>query len=147
MKNQMGFTLLEVVITAAIVGILAAFAYPIYTDFIYSGRRTDAKSVLVQNAQLLERQYTLFNRYDQNAAGDTITEPPITQSPNDETENVVYNISFVPDSLTQTAFILRAVPTNFASQDQDRCGTLTLTSTGVKDIVDAEDGVTAAQCW
>ncbi len=63
-----GFTLVEVVITVAIVGILAAIAYPSYISQIQKVRRADVQTVLMQNAQYLQRIYTQTGCYNPGSA-------------------------------------------------------------------------------
>ena len=70
-KKELGFTLIELMITVAIVGILAAVAYPAYTDQIRKGRRAECRSGLLQSMQQQERYYSQFNTYVSFAAGAT----------------------------------------------------------------------------
>ena len=63
-SGQKGFSLIELVIAVAIVGILAAIAYPTYQEQVRKGKRTDATSSLLELAQRLERCYTQNNAYD-----------------------------------------------------------------------------------
>lgn len=66
MKNSIllrGFTLIEIVIVLAIVGILAAITYPSYQDSIRKSRRADAKTALLEVAQREERFYSVNNQY------------------------------------------------------------------------------------
>ena len=61
--RQHGFTLIEVMITVAIIGILAAIAYPSYTSQIAKGRRAECRSGLLQSMQQQERYYSQYNAY------------------------------------------------------------------------------------
>ena len=79
-NNRNGFTLIELMVTVAIVGILAAIALPSYTSYINQANRSDAKSVLLENVQFLERNYTENNKYHQNSAGTGITLPVVVSA-------------------------------------------------------------------
>ncbi len=61
MKRKSGFTLIELMIAVAIVGILASIAYPNYQDYLLKGRRASAQALLMQVAQR-QQQYFLDNR-------------------------------------------------------------------------------------
>lgn len=69
MKNvQKGFTLLELMIAVAILGILTLITYPSYKTYIRRVRLSEVKSTLLMNAQNLERYYRqkgTFDNYDQ----------------------------------------------------------------------------------
>jgi type IV pilus assembly protein PilE len=73
MRQQHGFTLIEVMITVAIVAILAAVAFPSYTDYITRGRIADGLSQLADARTRME-QYFQDNRTYVNAP--TCTAPP-----------------------------------------------------------------------
>ncbi|HGG7771136.1 TPA: type IV pilin protein [Neisseria meningitidis] len=70
MKNvQKGFTLLELMIAVAILGILTLITYPSYKTYIRRIRLSEVKSTLLMNAQTMERYYRqkgTFENYDKN---------------------------------------------------------------------------------
>lgn len=63
MTRQSGFTLIELMITVAVIGILAAIAFPSYQDSIRKSSRADGKNALTQAAANMERYYTENNTY------------------------------------------------------------------------------------
>lgn len=130
-----GFTLIELMIVVAVIGILAAIAYPSYQDSIRKSRRADAKSALLELAQFMERNYTLSNRYDLDSGGVAVA-LPFTETPKDGTAKY-YDLT-ISASAAQS-FTLAAAPKN--AQASDVCGTLSITNTGVK----AATGT--GQCW
>lgn len=136
MRNQAGVTLIELMITVVIVGILAAVAYPSYQTHVARANRAEAEGILMENAQFLERSYTTANRYDQNSAG-AATALPFTASP--KTGTAKYTIAATYG--TSQTFTLTA--TRAGSMANDPCGNLTLDNTGVKG---ASLG-TVADCW
>ena len=133
MKHK-GFTLIELMIVVAIVGVLAAIAYPSYQEYIARARRADAKTVLLENAQFLERFYT------QNGSYLTAT-LPITEAPKDGGTKF-YDISFVA-AQTATAFQIQAAPKN--AQSGDKCGTLIVNHSNQKSVSGAT--LDSQTCW
>ena len=151
MNVQKGFTLIELMIAVAVVGILAAIAYPSYQDSVRKARRADAKSVLLQAAQFMERNYTENNCYHRNAPGScgtadvtTVLPDSVRYSPMEGTTRY-YEISF-SGTPTRNAFILQAVPQSAGHQDQDKCKTLTLNQAGNKGVTNSPT-LTAEECW
>lgn len=69
--KQTGFTLIELMIVVAIVGILAAIAYPSYIDSVRKSNRADAKASLNDAAQQMQRCYTLNNSFSDCSASGT----------------------------------------------------------------------------
>jgi len=120
LKNR-GFTLFELMITVAIIAILAAVAMPSYRDYIKRNDRAEAKAIILENVQFLERNFVeAGNKYDKDAANNAIS-LPITQSP--RTGTAKYNISANP--LTASTYTLKAEPVSGGPMDGDGCGTLT----------------------
>jgi type IV pilus assembly protein PilE len=141
--RESGFTLIELMITVAIVAILAAIALPSYTQYIRRANRADAKTALLSNAQFLERNFTESNLYHKNAAGTNITSAslPYPSSPSDGV--AVYNITLDSAPNPDTTYTLTATPVSGGPMDGDVCGNLTLNYLGVKGV----GASTVADCW
>ena len=127
-QRARGFTMIELMVVVAIVGILAAFAYPSFVEFIKKGYRADARAVLMEASHTLQRYHSVQNTY----AGATLP-ASLTRSPESGTQRYAISIA----SQTVSEFRVQAVP-NF----DDDCGTLTLTGAGVRG---AEGDVD--KCW
>jgi type IV pilus assembly protein PilE len=141
MKNlSQGFTLIEMMIVVAIAGILAAVAYNSYTGYVTRGNRAEAKSAMYENAQFLERNFTLANRYDKNTTGADIT-LPITQTPVAGAAKYTITHAAFDSSAVDTTYTLIATPAV-----NDGCGNLTLNQAGVKGLAGTYSK-TVADCW
>ena len=138
-RSVRGFTLIELMIAVAIVGILAAIAYPSYTEQVRKSKRADAESVMLETAQYLQRYYAAHNSY----AGVDITTPGLDKSPKGAADgSQEYDISVdVPDNNPQSY----TINADLASGKTDaRCGNLRLTDTGRKSVTVSGAGM---ECW
>lgn len=150
-KNQ-GFTLVELMIAVAIVGILAAIALPGYQESVMKSHRADAEADLMSLANAMERHFTEVGTYcnaggaggadscGDGGANDTGSPSVFQATSPSQGGTAAYNLSIT--GATATTFALSATPTG--AQTGDRCGTLTLTNTGVRGI---SGTATLNECW
>lgn len=138
-----GFTLIELMITVAILGILLGIAVPNYMEYIRKGKRSEAKTALMESAQALERNYSVRGTY-LNDDGDDLADVIIAQAPSTGTANYTIAASGTP---TATTFTLQATRTG--SMAGDACGDFTITHTGEQGLVNHTKSVEESmeECW
>jgi len=122
-----GFTLIELMIVVAIIGIIASIALPSYQEQVRQTRRANAQSDLVELASFMERYYTENFTYIGAAL-------PFDESPK-QGNTKYYDLDLTP-APTQLAYTLTA--TAKGTQTADSCGDLTVINTGAG---------TPANCW
>lgn len=144
-KAIRGFTLIELVITLSVIAILARLAYPNYIEYLRTSRRADAQGALEGLAQAMERNFTTSSTYRGMAAGGGDTGAPAIYSATAPVSGgtPTYNLSITAASAT--SFAIQATPTG--AQLGDKCGSLTLSSTGQRGITGAKPGITVGDCW
>ena len=137
MHRQRGFSLVELLTTMAVLGILAAIAIPSYMQYTRKAKRADAKVWLTSSAQQFERCYTRFNSY-------TPVGGPVCVALPYNTPNNAYTIDIdtaaVPNAgLQANSFALKATPRGDQVKDT-HCGTFTLDSLN-------QQKAAATDCW
>ena len=137
MKNrysQQGFTLIELMIVVAIIGVLAAIAYPSYQRYVIKSKRTDMMTEMQNIAAQIESRKLAQGRYRQVEVADFKGNFPRTG-----TSNAVYTITLSPtavdssdgkEKLTSGNWVITATPLRDTMMKND--GTLTLNSVGLK---------------
>ncbi len=140
MHYSRGFTLMEIMVTVAIIGIIAAIAFPAYNGHMVKTRRTAAAACLTEAAQFMERFYTSNMRYDEDSAG-AETDLPNSNCRNDLSD--FYAIALA-DKDVQT-FTLSATPeTDFPDAE---CGVLTIDQAGVRTADGSSEAEIIRTCW
>ena len=133
-KMQSGFTLIELMITVVVIGILAMIAIPAYNDSVTKGRRTDAKSTLTTIAARQEQFFMDNKRYT-----DDLKELGYGAASNIDSIDGYYKISSAVTAAPPT-FTLTATPVN----SDTKCANFTLDETGTQGISGTS---TVDLCW
>lgn len=142
-KINTGFTVIELLIVVVILGILFGIAIPSYQDYMRKAARAEAKSTMLDIAQMQERYFTNNGAYLAVAAPPAAPPSGWKNYSGGDASSSKYNISVAAGSTTSltTSFLVTATPANGFSEPT--CGTLTLESNGTKGSAQGS----GSPCW
>jgi len=129
-----GFSLIELMVTVAIIAILAAVAYPSYTRYIVRSNRAAAQGYMLEISGLQQR-YLLDARAYAAQLSDLATTVPATVAGN-------YTITTGQVAGPPPGFLVTAVPINSQLARDGECGTLGINQAGTRTVTG-----TGTTCW
>lgn len=142
---KQGFSLIELIVVMAIMGILTTMAYPSYKNYIVRAHRSDGQSALLDLAIRLEQFYAEHNRYQTATLGTGAATDILSTTTSPEN---YYTLSITKASANEYA--LKATPKGVQARLDTNCQSLTLNSQGAKGIASGPAGAPAGlieNCW
>jgi len=144
-----GFSLLELLVALAILGLLTTFSYPVYVDQVRKARRAEGMGELLELADRMERHYADAGTYDVRIGGADMDAATLWK---ESTTHGYYMLS-IDAGTSQTAFTARATPTARGGQNRDPCGTFVIDALGMRTLDTtlggrrAASGLGSGDCW
>ena len=129
--RQHGFTLIELMVVVVVIGILVAFAYPSYQQYIARTHRTEAQAIMMAQAQQQERLMTNTGAYVAQSVNS-----PENSGAGDRFYSIVTTLP------ADGGYLITATPEG--RQNDAKCGTLTLDTIGRRGISGTGS---VSDCW
>lgn len=137
--RQKGFTLLEMVVVVAVIGILLGIAIPSYQNYVIRSNRTEGQALLSDAAARQERYYS------QNPGVGYTKDVAKLGMSSANSPNNLYNLTIATP--TSTTYTLTATPINSQTRDKT-CGKLTLNQLGERGAAGKTgNNSTVNDCW
>ena len=133
--RENGFTLIELMIVVAIIGILVGIALPSYSEYVKRSHRANARNTLIQASQWMERAATSTGSYPVTAS---VAASILT------VEGGRYTATVTSDGAIYTLTATRATG---SAQADDKCGDFVLDQANRRTIINGASGMTATECW
>jgi type IV pilus assembly protein PilE len=133
-----GFSLIELMVTVAIVAILGALAVSTYSSYVMKTNRTDATRVMIANAQSLQRCYS--QNFTYTPAGGCPTPAGTTTSPRG-----LYSVTIATP--TATTYTITATPAQAPQTKDSKCVSFKLTSDGTQSSANSGGTDSTSTCW
>ena len=147
-KVVRGFTLIELMIAVAIIGVLAGIAYPSYLKQVQKSNRSDAKVVLNEVAQRLQRCFTANGRYNPADGVCGVVDAVKSTGGVVSTEGFYTVKIAAATDLTATAYLITATPISGTTQARDSdCARFTLNQLGVRAAYSSTNAINTDKCW
>lgn len=140
-KRQLGMTLIEIMITVAIISILAAVALPSYERYLQRSKRVDATTALMKIATEQEKYYFKKNTYGTAAQIATQINGTTTLA----TQSGYYTLA-VSSATATDDFSVTATHTGSQLKDTD-CKVLTINQDGNRTAKNTANADTSTICW
>jgi len=142
--GQAGFTLIELMVTVAIIVVLGGIAYPNYTAHLAKGKRSAAQSFMQALASREEQQLLNTRCYFSYPTDTACTPPSNIVVPQEVSTNYAVTITAASTAGAPPTYTITGTPSGTQATKDAKCGTLTLTNTGVKGASGSSGG---PACW
>ena len=148
-KEQSGFTLMELMITVTIMGVLSAIVYPSYVKSVQKGKRADAKVELLHIAQLQESYFAQNMSYADNLIRLGLSANTIDSKYNEYRITIADRMPSDCDGQSTSpclSYRVDAIPSGSQIHDTE-CAKFTLSSSGKKGAGVSASPSQIRKCW
>lgn len=143
-QRSSGYTLMELLVTVAIAGILTAVAVPSYRQYTMRAKRADATTALLRLAAQQERFYIQNNTY---AAADLLDDAPPAGLGIPNTDRGYYTLDIQSPDLTTGYTATATVVAGGEQADDNDCGAFSVTAQGLRSATDSGGADNSDRCW